>query len=143
MTHFVWLTKESRKNVVNRFVRLYLDEFVDRGVFDRDKLFELFQGVVTAFYPAETQTGSVFLASRIEMNWVEGDAEIYTNCYVLSQEYAHYILWKLGRSPTIWHDKVHERWEEGKNIKFIIKYFNWRKLRNESVMLWALDVFDL
>lgn len=143
--HFKWNLPESRKSLVNRFVRTYLDEFVDQNLIDRNTMWSLFRNVVIIFNPSEdgTQDDSIMLGNVIEMKWVEGDGNLQSNCIILSQELAHYILWKLGLPHSIWHDKVHEYWQAKKILKFYIRYWSWRYLRNTEIILYGLDIYDL
>lgn len=144
--HFKWNVEESRKNLVNRFVRAYIDEFVDRNLLSRNEMWSLIRNVVIIFNPSDngTQDNSIMLGNVVEMKWVQGEANLQSNCIVLSQELAHYILWKLGLPHSIWHDKVHEYWNsKTKIVKFTLEYWSWKYLKYMDIILYGLDIYDL
>lgn len=145
--HSIWNVDEPKKRVVERFLRLYIEEWVDQGVISKDQMWFLWHELTVIYNksPDGTQNDSIMLGNTVEINWVDDqtDASLVANCKVLSQEVAHYVLWKLGRPWTIWHEEVHKRWHQGHNMKFIMRYWSWRYFKPLTIILYGLYVHDL
>lgn len=139
MVHFQWNYNDPMKNVVQRGLHRYGRMFYEHKLASKDEVLNALRNYTVIINPAESNNDSIMLANRIEMNWVIGD--LFSNFLVLTQEFAHYMLWKLGYPKDIWGDFVHERWEERKPIIIWIWTMNWKLLMPYRIPLRALDVF--